>query len=57
MFGDIQSENEDDFAMPPYTEENPAAEDTPEQAEGDDDKIDAFDEGNTQIIIPNKEED
>ena len=41
MFGDIQSENEDDFVMPPYNEENQPAEDSPEQVEQDDDmKID-----------------
>lgn len=38
--------------MQNYIEENPAADDTPEQVEVDDEKNDAFEEVNKQIIIP-----
>ena len=44
MFGDIQSDNEDDFVMPPFNEENPAVDDSPEQQEADDDKLDGFED-------------
>ena len=44
MFGDIQSDNEDDFVMPAFGDEGPAYNDSPDQVEAD--EADAFDEAN-----------
>jgi hypothetical protein len=38
MFGDIQSDNEDDYVMPVYNE-NAAFEESPDQAEPEDEKF------------------
>lgn len=51
MFGDIQSDNEDDFVMPAFGDEGPAYNDSPEQVEVDEDRIDGFDE-NREVLDP-----
>jgi hypothetical protein len=44
MFGELESDNEDDFVMPICGDEIAAYNDSPEQVEADDGIIDAFDE-------------